>query len=167
MEQSIASLSPEQAQRALIIFYDLLPDNFWEGGIKPLPARIESTSERLHSDAPEDLQPVLEALLVEGREEEKGAAAKTVLSLFYDQESLRGFIEQAAKQAQEPHMAPIPLIIGAVIVLLAALPKDVDTKQGRWKFGHLKDMSVLMKEFAKFAGKLPATFWERFLPPKA
>ena len=32
MEQSIASLSPEQAQRALMIFYDLLPDGFWEGG---------------------------------------------------------------------------------------------------------------------------------------
>lgn len=165
MEELIASLSPEQAQRTLMIFYDLLPGDYWEGGKKPSSAKIESTAERLQDNAPEDVQPVVAALLAEGGEEEKGEAAKAVLSIFYEHESLRGFVEQAAQEAQQPHMAPIPLIIGAVIVILAALPKDVDTKKGQWKFGHLKDAAVLMKEFAKFAGKLPATFWERLVPP--
>jgi hypothetical protein len=165
MEQSIASLSPEQAERALMIFYDLLPGEFWEDGKKPSSAKIESAAERLQEDAPDDVRPVVEAMLAEGREEEKGEAAKAVLSLFHEQEDLRGFVEQAAQEARQPHMAPIPLIIGAVIVLLAALPKDVNTKDGRWKFGHLKDAALLMKEFAKFAGKLPATLWERLVPP--
>ena len=160
MEQLIASLSPEQAQRALMIFYDLLPGDFWEGGRKPSTAKIESTVEQLQEDATEDVQPVIAALLAEGGEEEKGEAAKAVLGIFYEQESLRGFVEQATQQAQQPHMAPIPLIIGAVIVLLAALPKDVDRKQGKWKFGHLRDAAALVKELANFVGKLPADIWK-------
>jgi hypothetical protein len=160
MEQSIASLSPEQAQRALMIFYDLLPGDFWEGGTKPSAAKLESTAERLLDDAPEDVQSVVDVLLAEGGEEEKGEAAKAVLSIFYEQDELRGFVEQATQQAQQPHMAPIPLIIGAVIVILAALPKEVDKKKGKWKFGHLRDAAALMKEFATFVGKLPAEFWK-------
>lgn len=164
MEQPIASLSPEQAQRALMIFYDLLPGDLWEGGKKPSAAKIESTVEQLHEEATDDVRPVVDALLAEGSEEEKGEAAKTVLGIFYEQDELRGFVEQATQEAQRPHMAPIPLIIGAVIVLLAALPKEVDAKKKTWKFGHLRDAAVLMKEFANFAGKLPAKVWEKLIP---
>jgi hypothetical protein len=160
LEQSVASLSPEQAQQALIIFYDQLPGEFWEGGAKPSAAKIESTVEQLQDDAPEDIRPVVDALLTEGREEEKGEAAKAVLSVFHEQESLRGFVDKAVQQAKEPHLMPIPLIAGAVLVLLAALPKEVDLKKGQYKFGHLQDAALLMKEFAEFAGKLPAKFYE-------
>lgn len=160
MEQSIASLSPEQAQRALMIFYDLVPGDFWEGGKKPSAVKLKYTAEKLQDDAPEDVRPVVNTLLAEGGEEEKGAAAKAVLSICYEQESLRGFVEQATEQAQQPHMAPIPLIIGAVIVILAALPKEVDKKKGTVKFGHLREAAVLMKEFAQFAAKLPSDVWK-------
>ena len=44
MEQSIASLSPEQAQRALMIFFDLLPADSWEGGTRPSAAKLEATA---------------------------------------------------------------------------------------------------------------------------
>jgi hypothetical protein len=161
MEQSIAALSPEQAQRALMIFYDLLPGELWEGGTKPSAAKLESTAEQLQEDAPEDVRPVVDALLAEGGEEDKGEAAKAVLSMFHEQENLRGFVEQATAQAQQPHMAPIPLIVGAVIVILAALPKEVDWKKGRAGFGHLQDAAALIKEFGKFVGKLPSDVWER------
>lgn len=156
MDQSIASLSHEQAQRALMIFYDLLPGDFWEGGKKPSAVKLKYTAEKLQDQAPEDVRPVVDALLAEGREEEKGEAAKAVLTIFYEQESLRGYVEKATQQAQQPHMAPIPLIIGAVIVILAALPKEIDRKKGTMKFGHLREAAVLVKEFAQFAGKLPA-----------
>ena len=162
MEQSIASLSAEQAQRALMNFYDLLPGDFWEGGTKPSAARLESAAEQLQEEAPEDVRPVVEGLLAEGNEEEKGEVAKAVLATFYEQEELRGFVEQAARQAQQPHMAPLPLLVGAVIVLLAALPKDVDLKGKKWKFGHLRDAAALVKELAGFAGKLPAEVWKGF-----
>lgn len=163
MEQAIALLSPEQAQHALMIFYDLLPGEFWEGGAKPSAVKIESTVEQLQDEASEDMRPVVDALLAEGGEEEKGEAAKAVLSMFYEQQSLREFVDQAAQQAKEPHLAPIPLIVGAVIVILAALPKEMDLKKGQYKFGHFEDLAALMKEFAEFAGKLPAKFYELLL----
>lgn len=162
MEQSIASLSPEQAQRALVIFYDLLPGDFWEGGAKPSAAKLESTAERLQEHATEDVRPVVDALLAEGSEEEKGEVAKALLGTFHEREELRGFVEQATMQTREPHMSPLPLIIGAVIVLLAALPKEVDLKEKKWKIGHLRDAGALVKELAAFAGKLPAEVWKSF-----
>lgn len=162
MEQSITSLSPEQAQRALMVFYDLLPADFWEGGTKPSAAKLESAAERLQEDASEEVRPVVDTLLAEGNEEEKGEMAKAVLATFYEQDELRVFVEQATRQARQPHMAPIPLIVGAVIVLLAALPKDVDLKEKKWKFGHLRDAAALVKELAQFAGKLPVDVWKNF-----
>lgn len=162
MEQSITSLSPEQAQRALMVFYDLLPADFWEGGTKPSAAKLESAAERLQEGAPDEVRPVVDTLLAEGNEEEKGEMAKAVLATFYEQDELRVFVEQATWQARQPHMAPIPLIVGAVIVLLAALPKDVDLKEKKWKFGHLRDAAALVKELAQFAGKLPAEVWKNF-----
>ena len=157
MEQSIAALSPEQAQHALMIFYDLLPDEFWEDGKKPSAAKMKFTAEQLQEAAPEDLQPVVSALLAEGGEEGKGEAAKTVLEMFYEQDSLRGYVEQAAEQAREPHMAPIPLIIGAVIVILAVVPKEI-----KWKGGHYQghDPARLVESLATFVSKLPKEAWK-------
>ena len=163
MEQSIASLSHEQAQRALMIFYDLLPRDFWEGGKKPSAVKLKHTAKKLQDDAPDDVRPVVDVLLAEGREEEKGEAAKAVLSIFYEQESLRGFVEQATQQAQQPHMAPIPLIIGAVIVILAALPKKIDWKNKQYEGGQLRDAAALVKEFGQFAAKLPVEVWKEIV----
>lgn len=154
MQQSIASLSPEQAQQALMVFYDLLPDDFWEDGRKPSAAKIKYSAEQLREDASDDVRPVVAALLAEGGEEEKGETAKAVLGLFHEQEPLRDYVERAAEQAREPHLTPIPLIIGAVIILLAALPKEVDLKKKQWKFGHLD-------ELAKVIGRLPKSLSER------
>jgi hypothetical protein len=170
MEQSIASLSPEQAQRALMIFYDTLPAETWEGGAKPSAAKLESAAAKLQEAAPEDVRPAVDALLAGGSEEEKGEVAKAVLGTFYEQEELRGMVEQATEQARQPHMAPLPLIIGAVIVLLAALPKEVEVdgkqKTKKMKFGHLREVGALVKGFAEFAGKLPADVWKRLLELK-
>jgi hypothetical protein len=163
MEQSITSLSHEQAQRALMIFYDLLPGDFWEGGKKPSAVKLKLTAEKLQDDAPEDVRPVVDVLLAEGREEEKGEAAKAVLSIFYEQESLRGYVETATHQAQQPHMAPLPLIIGAVIVILAALPKKIDWKNKQYEGGQLRDAAALVKEFGQFAAKLPVELWKEII----
>ena len=162
MEQSITSLTPEEGQRALMVFYDLLPGDFWEGGTKPSAAKLESAVERLQEAASDDVRPVVDGLLAEGSEEEKGEVAKALLATFYEQEGLRGFVEQATQQARQPHMAPIPLIVGAVIVILAALPKEVNWKEGTLKSGHLRDAAALVKELAEFAGKLPADIWKSF-----
>jgi hypothetical protein len=162
MEQSIASLSPQQAQRALLIFYDLLPADLWEGSKKPSAAKIESTVEKLQEEMTEDVRPVVQALLNAGGEGEKGGAAKAVLNMFYEKQSLRGFVEQAVRQAQQPHMSPIPLMFGEVAILLAAMPKDVDQANGQWKSGHLRDAAALMREFSQFTSTLPADISKGF-----
>lgn len=161
MDQSIASLSPEQAQHALMIFYDLLPDDFWEGGKKPSAAKLKFTAERLQEDAPEDVRPVVNGLLAEGSEEGKGEAAKVVLDMFYEQESLRGYVEQAVEQAKQPHLAPIPLIIGAVIIVLALVPKKIKVKTGNRSVEvEGQDSKGLVDSLANFVSKLPATAWK-------
>lgn len=158
MEQSIATLSAEQAQQALMIFYDLLPDELWEGGAKPSPVKIESTVERLEDEAPESIRPVVAALVGEGGEEKKGEAAKAVLGMFYEQESLRELVERAAQQSKNPHLAPLPQVIGGMIVLLACLPKDMISKHGPYKLRQLQEAGALMQEFTAFVGRLPKKF---------
>ena len=156
MDQSIASLSPEQAQHALMTFYDLLPDAFWESGKKPSAAKLKFTAEKLQEDATEDVRPVVNGLLAEGSEEGKGEVAKVVLGMFYDQGSLRGYVEQAIEQAKKPHLAPIPLIIGAVIVILAAVPEEIKKDaDGSWR-AKWPSREKLMNGLANFVSKLPA-----------
>lgn len=161
MEQSIASLSPDQAQHALIIFYDLLPDELWEGGKKPSAAELEFTAEQVQEGASENARPVVNALLAEGSEEGKGETAKAVLDMFHSQELVRGFVEQAIQQARQPHLAPIPLIIGAVIVILAVVPKEIKGKDWRIKWW---DPKALVDSLSTFVEKLPADAWKALTP---
>ena len=155
MEQAIASLSPEQAQRALMIFYDLLPDDFWEGGQKPSAAEIGATAEELQEEAPADVKPLVDAMLTEGGEVEKGEAAKVLLGLFYEQDSLRSFVEQAVEQAQQPHMSPIPLIIGAVVVLLSGVRFKAGRKGVELNIGVTGNVKSLVDGIKSLADKLP------------
>lgn len=159
MDQSIASLSTEQAQRALMTLYDLLPRDFWEGGKRPSTAEIEATAEELQENAPADVKPLVDALLAEGDSEEKGEAAKVLLGVFYDQDPLRSFVEQAMEQAKQPHMAPIPLIVGAVIVLLSG----VDIKWGnfRLKTGITENVQALVDGVKSLAERLPKEVVDR------
>ena len=160
MEQSIESLSLEQAQRALMIFYDLLPSDFWEGGAKPSAAEIEATAEELQDEATENVRPVVDALLAKGREEERGGAAKAVLNMFYEQESLRGFVEQAARQAQQAHMAPIPAIIGAVIVLLAGVRVRVGPNGVDVQIAIPENVTAIMSGISDLTKHLPKSVFE-------
>ncbi|HKO44947.1 MAG TPA: hypothetical protein VJU84_16840 [Pyrinomonadaceae bacterium] len=117
MESTIASLSPDQAQRAIMIFCDLVPTSFWEGGARPSPAKIERTVEKLEDNAPPEARPIVEALSG-GTEEQKGEIAKALLNTFHEQETLSGFVDQAVEQAQQPHLSPLPLIVGALTLVL-------------------------------------------------
>lgn len=155
MEQTIATLSPEQAQHALMIFYDLLPDDFWEGGQKPSTAEIGATAEELQEEAPADVKPLVDAMLAEGGEVEKGEAAKVLLGLFYEQDSLRGFVEQATEQAQQPHMSPIPFIIGAVVVLLSGVRFKAGRKGVELNIGVTGNVKSLVDGIKSLADKLP------------
>lgn len=62
-------------------------------------------------------------------------------------------MEQALKQAQEPHMAPLPYIIGALIIVLALIPKEIKKGDLYIKFGYLKDIAELVKNLKNFIKK--------------
>jgi hypothetical protein len=156
MDQSITSLSPEQAQRALMIFYDLLPDHFWEGGQKPSAAEIGATAEELQENAPPDIKPLVDVLLAEDGEVEKGEAAKILLDIFYNQDSLRSLVAQATEQARQPHMAPIPLIVGAVVVLLSGVRVKVGQKGVEVHVGITENVQSLVAGVKSLAEKLPS-----------
>lgn len=165
MDSSINSLTPVQAQRALMIFSELLPDDLWEGGSKPSTARIEMTAETIQDDALPETQPLVNALTAEGNDEEKGAVAKALLTAFREDESLAGFVDEAVTKAQQPHMAPLPIIVGAVAIILISGIRFEKDKQGRtqFKFDGVASVKGLSNGIATIAKHLPKPALEKYL----
>jgi hypothetical protein len=158
MTQEIAALTHEQAQRALLSFYDSLPTEYWEGNKKPSLAEIESTAEDLQDRAPAEIQPFIAALGTREGDAAKGEAAKTILNEFHQYEFLRPHVAQAIAKSREPHMAPIPVIIGAFILVLAVIPREIITPKVHIKIGLVADAAKLVGELTKFVQALP-TKW--------
>jgi hypothetical protein len=77
----IESLSDAEAQRAVLLVYDRLPDDLWTDGKKPSLSSFEALADNLvelhHEDAacPE----LVRALLAAGNEDVKAAVARKVL----------------------------------------------------------------------------------------
>ena len=124
MMEQIHSLTAQQAQRALLSFYDLLPEEFWEGAGKPSSVELKASVEDAQEEAPAEIGSLIGSLLSKEGQELKGALAKTLLDRFATYSPLRVYIEQALEDAIKPHMAPVSLIIGAVLVALGALTFD-------------------------------------------
>jgi hypothetical protein len=157
MSQLIDELTPEQEQQAIIIFYSKLPRELWENGEKPSSISIEATADELQENVSEEFKPLISDLYLKGNVEIKAEASKALLERFYGQEPLRPYVEDAARMAKEPQMAPIPVIIGAYIVILAAIPSEIywdDNGKPHVKFGHLKDAAVLVEKLTEFAKAL-------------
>lgn len=150
MTQQISSLTVEQAQRALLLFYDMLPNELWEGQTKLSVAEIEALADELQESAPIEIQPIINTLLTGDDKAVNGEAAKMLLQELWQFELLRPYVEQAVTRAEEPHMAPIPIVIGAFIIVLAVLPREIPTKYGPIKLGHLEDAAKLIGELTKF-----------------
>ena len=142
MIDQIFSLSSEQAQRALLYFYDILPNEVWEGE-KPSKGDIEALAEEILEVLPVDLQTHLTEVMQ--KDTHRGEVAKFLLQNFAQHYQLKPYVEQALKQAQEPHMAPLPYIIGALIIVLALIPKEIKKGDLYIKFGHLEDAAEFVK----------------------
>ena len=119
MADQIALLNSEQTQEALLQFYKNLPEDFWKNG-KPSLTSIEALSERIQDQASPEIEPFLN-VIIEGQDKvSRGEVAKMLLYEFERQELLRPYVENAVVQAGRPHMAIVPLVIGAVIVAMIA-----------------------------------------------
>lgn len=165
MNGQIASLSSEQAQRAVLAFYDLMPGEIWKDGTKPSVARLETLAGRLQEHAPDEIQTVLKALRGEGDLELKGEVAIFLLESFAQHESLRPYVEQALLKIAQPHMAIDPVSIGIIVTLLAAFSSTIHFK------GTSKDKKIeiildgkapeLIEAFTGFVKVLPKKILEK------
>lgn len=168
MKERIETLTPEQAERALLLFYDLLPPESWDGGNKPSRARIEDLADKLQENAPADIQSFLGSLRTGEDETTTGEVAKIVLQQFAQMDSLRPYVEQAAARSEEPHMALDPFTLGAcAIVLLAAMSSKIkiSVKDGSVDVGIINRAPELVRELAGVVEKLPAVL--KALPESA
>jgi hypothetical protein len=158
MTERIAMLTPEQAERALLLFYDLLPREGWDGGNKPTQARMEDLADKLQENAPADIQSFLGSLRTGGDEAGTGEVTRMLLQQLAQMDSLRPYVEQAVARSEEPHMALDPFTLGAcVIVLLAAMSSKtkISVKDGAMTFEHTGGAPKLVHELAGVVGKLP------------
>jgi hypothetical protein len=154
MKEQIASLTPEQAQRALLFFYEISPDDLWEGQ-KPSQIDIKAWVEELQEEAPVEIQPFLTTLLNEPDQLHRGEIAKILLSKFAEYPPLLPHVEKAATRATEPCMAPLPVVMGALILALAVLPKEIKTEKVHIKIGHLKEAAEFVGKLIEFINALP------------
>jgi hypothetical protein len=158
MNERLATLTPEQAERALLLFYDLLPSESWESGRKPSEARIEDLADKLQDNAPAEIQSFLGSLRTGEDETTTGEVARILLQQFAQIDSLRPYVEAAAARSEEPHMALDPLTLGAcTIVLLAAMSNEIkfSVKDGDVALETKSRAPELVRELAGVVEKLP------------
>ena len=73
----IGALTPESAQRALLILYDLVHEGLWEAGQKLSVVNIGAHAERVEENAPADVTYFLDGLRGSRGEQAKGEAANS------------------------------------------------------------------------------------------
>jgi hypothetical protein len=158
MPDTIAELSElpaKQALRALNLLYDLAPPEAWEGGIKPPPARVETIVRRMQEDAPEETQPVIDALLSNDNLEQRGELARYVLDQYAADERLRPAVERAVQLAAKPDMAVDPITITAIVAFMVLASPVVKTRRGTQYTGGLV-AAIKALHVDKIAEQLPA-----------
>ena len=120
MSPKTSALSSEQAQRALLLFYDLLPAEVWEGE-KPSEARVEALTDELREDGPPEAQKFIEGLDETDDPEKLGEVARVLLSQFADNPTTRPLVETAIERTSQPHLMFIePLILVGVLAVLSS-----------------------------------------------
>jgi hypothetical protein len=143
----IAQLSPDQAQEAIYLFYQLLPANWWTDQEKMSQDDIDFQARKILQHATDDVKPFLQALVSPDNLELKGDIARELLRGFAAHEPLHPYLKQAVEMAYEPDMFVIET--GTLLIILALLPTVLDIKKTKdgWEvhihFENLKALSGL------------------------
>lgn len=126
----IQSSSPEQAQWALVHFYEAVPAvNQW--GSKPSLAALINWLDEAQDSLPAETLTVIDALLTDGSEVFKGEAAKGLLHRLAEQELLRPYLQSALVRSRDPAPAASATAIAALIVALTVPPRaELDSRNG-------------------------------------
>jgi hypothetical protein len=157
--EQIDDLSPDQAQKAILNFYGQLPKDLWAGDQKWPTTDIEIRASVLQGMAPTEIQTLLSDLTIQGNEALKAAMAKALLIEFSQYEWALSHVESAVADARKPQMLPIPLFIGAFLIVLAIIPTkiEIDKTDGKEKinveFGNLEQLAKLAESLKDIADK--------------
>jgi hypothetical protein len=161
LEEGLAELTPDQAQRALLLFFDSLPREGWQGGKKPSPVGIETLANELQEKAPDEIRPLLRAIRAGGDEPVNAEVARQLLLRLARQGPLRPYLEMALGEAREPRLDPLPAILGAYVLVLAAMSTkiEIDTGDGKTKTRITGGAVDLIRALTDFVKALPASIW--------
>ncbi len=155
MVEKIQALTDDQAQHALLGFYELLPPDLWQGE-KPTPADLEFWEEEIFAAATPDIKSFLTAVKEPGDTSIRAETARIILTQLSGHEIFRPYVRQAVDAALVPHMAPLPLIISAVtLVVLAAMPRkivkqDAEGNSLTMELGQLESAADFIKAITGF-----------------
>lgn len=166
LNEQIDNMTTEQAQRAILKFYELMPINQEKLSSVGIEARVE----RLQEHAPNDLQHVL-TQLTSGDENEddvlRGTLAKALLHTFNgpDYEPFHQSVHDAVEDALKPNMSIVLGSIGAYLIVMTLIPTKVQIskEQDKWsvdvEFGNLKQFATLSDNLKEMLNKfLPSSF---------
>jgi hypothetical protein len=146
---TIAKLSDEEAQRAVLNLFDLIPETFWAEG-KPSTEDIKSIA----GDAGAPL-----AALESESDASKGEVARAVLRSFAASEQASALVDKAVAEATGPRLFPLPLLIVPMLIVLAGIDIDFTVGKTRLKLTIPGSGKDLLKNLAAFAKELPAGVW--------
>ena len=154
MKEKISLLTDEQAQRALLRFYELMPEALWQGS-KFTYGDLEFWQEEIESAATPEIQNFLRAVEDESDPSARAEIARLLLAQMEGHESFQSYLEQAVEEARVPHMSPIPEIIIAATIVLAAMPKEIEFTNSagnpvRIKLGQLDSAAEFIKSIGSF-----------------
>ncbi len=116
----IEALSDDVAQRALLEFWDRAPSTLWAGG-RPSNAEAEMVVGEVGLEADGNVERFRAAVVEGANEPLRGAAARAILGELEAIPELQDAVNDSITAAEEAHLAPIPLIIGAIVFLMARL----------------------------------------------
>ncbi len=130
-ESTISSLSATNAQRALLIFYDLTPNAMWKNEQKPSREDMERIVNEIQISAPTNIKPTLDDLC----SEKTGITRNVSIGLlkeYYRYSELKPYVTEAISQATKPTKAAIPFMLPIVVIFLLSF--HIGYKEGQWYF---------------------------------
>ena len=119
---NIEALSDAGAQRALLEFWDRAPASLWVGG-RPSNAEAEMVVGEVGFEADGDVEQFRAEVVDNANDPLRGAAARAILIELEAIPELQGVVHDSVSAAEEAHLAPIPLIIGAIVFLMSSYKK--------------------------------------------
>lgn len=163
MAFDVQSLTAIQAQRAVMIVYDMLPQEAWTSGSKASQSSLEVMVDNLLDVAKPGLAEQVQALIGEGHDELKGALAQQALLTIAGDATLAPIVSDAMARARQPNMTSLPLVVGACIMALCILPKwERVEKDGqrttKLVFDPAGRAALLLEKLADLLKALPAGF---------